>query len=46
MQAIQHPPSQRWSVEPISPCVDRGEVRLMTRTGLDWTGKYSAIDYA
>ncbi len=25
------------------PRLDRGEVRLLTRTGLDWTGKYPAI---
>ncbi len=23
--------------------LDRGDVRLLTRTGLDWTGKYPAI---
>jgi bifunctional non-homologous end joining protein LigD len=23
--------------------LDRGDVRLLTRTGLDWTGKYEAI---
>jgi len=23
--------------------LDRGEVRLLTRTGLDWTGKYPLI---
>lgn len=26
--------------------LDRGDVQLMTRTGLDWTGKYPAITAA
>jgi len=26
--------------------LDRGDVRLLTRTGLDWTGKYPAVAVA
>jgi ATP-dependent DNA ligase len=47
--ATEAPSGDRWAHElkfdgyRMHAQLDRGDVRLLTRTGLDWTGKYPAI---